>query len=560
MDRKSYQTIKPLSRQDRRKLDELVGSCNNCTWIDQIAGLDNDLLFGSVQHLLTAEFDHFPESALRAPENAKINESKKKIRVIDVLSSTDSKIIFRFAPSPSGYLHIGHIVPILLNIFFHIIAKKFNKQSNIVLRIDDTNPEEDDFSDQINRTLKNLLGGDMFDSLIKTRSSDMCGHVVDLIDKDFMERRNNFYVDLSDQDTIQKERSERTENKYRMMTADEQIDMWKMMKTYQIKDAVVRAKIDMRSNNGNLRDPVMIRYVAKNGKILMMPTYDLVCPVLDSYDAKDSQNILIALRDANYYDRKEQYYWIQNALMLKPTAMLTFSRVNFADVLLSKRKIKKLITDGEIACWDDPRLMTIDGMFNRGICISGLLNFYWLSGRLSVGNRSTSQDIATLFDHNNKSLSHQKTFIIERMPVDFKPNDPIDPNIWMRIVINHFVTTSDLPYPQIVHKNDIWCKRKRIISHNLKYINDLITGGSTECMLDLGNRLIGDQLAGNWLIGGLDGKSNMYKLCENVMTGDIIKINNFKNNPSDVVFGGYYKVASKEYCSGVLQLTINHIN
>lgn len=578
MSDKKYQKIRPMTKQDKQQIiknldrslnhdsDEFSGPG---TWIDDLKQIDQASFARSLAQILNGTFDSLPQDIIDAsPDLQKISKSTP-ITIMHVLSCTDT--LFRFAPSPSGHLHIGHFVPVLLNILLRNFARISGKSSDIVLRIDDTNPDEDDFSSDITATLKRLMGQG-YDDLIMTRSSKLASRVVDMIDQSIMRGGDKFYVDLTDQTIMQKERTDRTENLYRHMDQNTQQVLWRDMKQGKHPDAVVRAKIDMKSDNGNLRDPVMLRFVtnldAKQSTdtktpLVLMPTYDLICPVLDSLDASTNNRTLIALRDCNYYDRLDQYNWIQSALMLKPTAVVTFSRVNFENILLSKRKIKKLILSGKISSWDDPRLMTINGIFNRGMTMMGLLNFYWLSGHMSLGNRATSQHVDTLFSANDKILSQRSNFIIDRMPVSFDVGSLPDAekDLFMIISIkacvpriqngekgdilfsdsqntnnSRYEDSLDNMVPDLVSVRDVFCKMGRLVSCNLKYINDLSASKEVKLDLDDGATIIADNNLGK----------DKFKLISDVKIGDTIKINNFKDQDLDPDFGGYYYVVSKD--------------
>jgi hypothetical protein len=239
---------------------------------------------------------------------------------------------------------------------------------------------------------------------------------------------------------------------------------------------------------------------------------------------------------------------------------------------------------GAINSWDDPRIMTIDGIFNRGMTLQGLLNFYWLSGHISVGNRSTSQDIVNLFDINDKVLSQRSNFIMEREKVSFKPINKLDTymiisiNVYIlksntihshpsqnrikgKFIVNSFedditdneqendiieneqenedITENDLiQLPNIVHVKDVFCKKNKLITCNLRHIINL--------QLSLEKKLNDDDLDhGFELISKYSLPSNKFKLCSDVTTEDIIKINNYKNDLAEPIFGGYYYVTKK---------------
>lgn len=562
---KKYQKIRPMTKQDKQYITKVLDrSLNSNTdnysdthhWIDDLKTIDVEVFSRSLAQILNGPFDSLPQQIIdQNPLLIQLSKNvKTPITIMHVLSLTDT--LFRFAPSPSGYLHIGHFVPILLNILLRTYSRLSGRNSDIVLRIDDTNPEEEDFSENICKTLRQLMGPG-YDELIVTRSSVFRDKVVDLIAQSIMRGDDKFYVDLTDQETMKKQRADRTENQYRKMNINDQQALWDEMKQGKHPDAVIRAKIDMKQDNGNLRDPVMLRFVRNtdgSDTPILMPTYDLVCPVLDSFDASINNKNLIALRDCNYYDRLDQYVWIQLALGLKQTAVVTFSRVNFENILLSKRKIKKLIVTGKIDSWEDPRLMTIDGIFNRGMTLMGLLNFYWLSSSISVGNRSTSQHVDTLFSANDKVLSQRSNFIIDRMPIGFDIDtlSDADKDAYLIISIMTCVSKSSCRYlkldskhdeqdpelckvPDLVKVQDLYSKLERLVSCNLKHINDLITSqGSID--LDKGADLIKD----------LNLSSDKFKIIKDVKVGDTVKINNFKNLDTEPIFGGYYYVMSKD--------------
>lgn len=605
------QKIKPMTKQDKQHickiLDTALTLCSenynpNISWVSLLQTIDENSLYRSLAHILNAEFDRLPQKLIDS--NKKLSEIQltgRPITIFDVLSNSNT--VFRFAPSPSGYLHIGHFVPLILNILLNSVTLHKGYKSDFIFRIDDTNPNEDDYSQAIKDTMARIMGN-AIDDVIETRSSSMASKVIELINDNMNSDNPHFYVDLSTQPKIKAERKLKIESVYRNMSIDGKRELWQNLMSGKIKNGVVRAKINMLADIGNLRDPVMIRYVINsNGEYVLMPTYDLVCPVLDSLDSMihssntnntnnidDINTILIALRDSNYYDRLDQYYWIQNALNLQPTAVLTFSRVNFKNTLLSKRKIKKLVTNGVVNSWSDPRLMTIDGVMNRGVTLLGLLHFYWLSSHLSVGNRPTSQHIDNLFAINDKVLSQRQNFIVDRMPENFMNlmienfmnlvpenfNKNLDANLDFNVdeymiisvyalVIKQIddvetnntnananetdnadedsddkdiketkITDKDLAkIPDIVHVKDVYCRKDRLIVCNLRHIRDLSSVKNLTSD-DLNNGLA--------LKTTYELPSDKFKCCFEIKVGDIVKINNFKNDQQEHVFHGFYHI------------------
>jgi glutamyl/glutaminyl-tRNA synthetase len=548
---KFNQKIQQMTKTDKKSINDIIINTDfTNSWVKNLETVDREPLIRSLSHILNATFDHIPSEVINSNKFLKdLKDRGITITIFDVLTNADT--LFRFAPSPSGYLHIGHFVPIILNILLREISRKYGNKSDLVIRIDDTNPEDDDFSVDIMNTLNNVLGNDYKD-FITTRSSDKISDIIRMIDTSIKNNDGKFYVDLTDQEILRVERANRIENSFRNMDNVMQLSLWDKMKSLEIKHAVIRAKINMKSDNGNLRDPIMIRIVKNEFKQdVLMPTYDLVCPVLDSIDSNDNEKICIGLRDANYYDRLEQYYWVQNALKLKPTIIVTFSRVNFAGALLSKRKIKKLISSGKVKEWSDPRLMTIDGIFNKGMTLGGILNFYWICGHISVGNRDTLQAINTLFDANDKILSQKSNFIVDRMPVKFIPID-INDNVYIKIrIIQNILSphisnisdsnvsancesdTDNEQFLDYVHLNDVYCKKDKLIACNVKHINELV--GLKDLTID-------DLEHGTELFIKYNLDKTKFKICSDINIGETIKINNFKDIPDDPNFGGYYKV------------------
>ncbi|PPJ57316.1 hypothetical protein CBER1_07931 [Cercospora berteroae] len=285
------------------------------------------------------------------------------------LPDTENGVVTRFPPEPSGYLHIGHAKAALLNDYF--AHKKY--KGKLILRFDDTNPskEKEEYQDSILKDCE-LLGikpdvvsytSDYFQNLY-----ERCVQAI----KDGLA-----YTDNTPQEQMQKERMERIESAHRNDSVEENLKHFEEMKagTDEGVKWSVRAKIDMSSNNGAMRDPVIYRcnpeaHHRTGNTWKIYPTYDFACPIVDS-----DEGITHALRTTEYNDRDAQYQWFIKALKLRSVHNWNFSRMNFIKTFLSKRKLTKVVDEGKVWGWDDPRMPTVRGIRRRGMTIPALQEF-----------------------------------------------------------------------------------------------------------------------------------------------------------------------------------------
>ena len=283
-----------------------------------------------------------------------------------LLKEENRKIVTRFPPEPSGYLHIGHVKAIFIN---YVIAKKY--EGDMILRFDNTNPvtESEEFENIIRDDItkldvvpdKTTYSSDYFETLIKLAE--------DLI------LRHKAYVDTSPRDVVKKERWASIESHNRDNTVEKNTNLWKNMKDGVLQNATLRIKIDMKHPNANCRDPTIFRFIDKphhrtGNKFKVYPTYDFTCPILDSLEG-----VTHAFRSVEYSDREEQYNFILDVLNLRKPKVLCYGKVKIENIVLSKRKIKALIEKGEISSWEDPRLYTLRGLLNAGFHLSALKQF-----------------------------------------------------------------------------------------------------------------------------------------------------------------------------------------
>ncbi|KAI1749107.1 tRNA synthetases class I, catalytic domain-containing protein [Xylaria castorea] len=291
------------------------------------------------------------------------------------LQETDKGVVTRFLPEPSGYLHIGHAKAALLSDYFAHQAY----DGKLRLRLDDTNPskEKEEFQDAIIEDLA-LMG---VKPDVVTYTSDYFDHLYETCLT--LIKAGHAYADDTDVETMRDERGRGVESKRRNRTVEENLDIFEQMKnsTEEGLTNCIRAKISVDNPNKAMRDPVIYRCNPRDPhhrtgtKWKMYPTYDLACPVVDSLEG-----VTHALRSTEYTDRNPQFQWFQDTLKLRQVYMWDFSRMNFIRTFLSKRKLAKLVDNGKVWGWDDPRMPTIRGVRRRGMTIPALRDFILKQG------------------------------------------------------------------------------------------------------------------------------------------------------------------------------------
>lgn len=292
---------------------------------------------------------------------------------IDLPNAEYGKVVTRFPPEPSGYLHIGHAKAVLLNDYF---ARQYG--GKLIVRFDDTNPSKEncEYEQCILEDLE-LLGvkGDMM-----TRTSDhfdTCEEFARM-----MIREGTAYCDDTPQEKMRQERFDGISSACRDNSVEENMRRFEEMKVGSeegLKNCL-RAKLDMQNLNKALRDPVLYRcnltpHHNAGDKYKIYPTYDFACPIVDSVEG-----VTHALRTSEYNDRNAQYYWILEALRLRKPHIWDYSRLNFVYTLLSKRKLNWFVTQGKVTGWDDPRFPTVRGILRRGLTLNALREYILMQG------------------------------------------------------------------------------------------------------------------------------------------------------------------------------------
>lgn len=301
-------------------------------------------------------------------------------------------VMTRFPPEPNGYLHIGHAKAILLN---YGVAQKYHGKFN--LRFDDTNPvkEKQEFVESIKEDVQ-WLGADFEDHLYFASDyfEQMYEAAVTLIKKG-----KAFVCDLSASE-IREYRGTLTEpgreSPYRNRSMEENLDLFERMKNGEFADGekVLRAKIDMASGNMNMRDPVIYRVAHLHhhntgDKWCIYPMYDFAHPIEDAIEG-----VTHSLCTLEFEDHRPLYDWVVREVgFAQPPRQIEFAKMYLTNVITGKRYIKKLVEDGTVDGWDDPRLVSIAALRRRGFTPESIRTFVELSG---ISKAQSSADYAML--------------------------------------------------------------------------------------------------------------------------------------------------------------------
>ncbi|MBQ4474518.1 MAG: glutamine--tRNA ligase/YqeY domain fusion protein [Lachnospiraceae bacterium] len=310
----------------------------------------------------------------------------------DLAEGKVKKVVTRFPPEPNGYLHIGHAKSILLN---YGMAQKYGGTFN--LRFDDTNPtkEKTEFVESIKEDV-DWVGG---------KFEDRCYFASDYFDAMYegavklIKKGKAFVCDLT-AEQIREYRGTLTEpgkeSPYRNRSIEENLDLFERMKNGEFPDGskVLRAKIDMASPNINMRDPVIYRIARMThhntgDKWCIYPMYDFAHPIEDAVEG-----VTHSLCTLEFEDHRPLYNWVVQELEYEnPPQQIEFAKMYLTNVITGKRYIKRLVDNGTVDGWDDPRLVTIAALRRRGFTPESLKLFMELTG---ISKANSSVDYAML--------------------------------------------------------------------------------------------------------------------------------------------------------------------
>ena len=310
----------------------------------------------------------------------------------DLAEGKYETICTRFPPEPNGYLHIGHAKSILLN---YGLSQEYNGKFN--LRFDDTNPtkEKIEFVESIKADVK-WLGADWEDRLFFASNyfDQMYEAAIKLIKKG-----KAFVCDLT-AEQIREYRGTLTEpgknSPYRDRSVEENLDLFERMKNGEFEDGtkVLRAKIDMASPNINMRDPVIYRVAHMThhntgDKWCIYPMYDFAHPIEDAIEG-----VTHSICTLEFEDHRPLYDWVVRELEYPyPPKQIEFAKLYLTNVVTGKRYIKRLVEEGIVDGWDDPRLVSIAALRRRGFTPESIKMFVELCG---VSKANSSVDYAML--------------------------------------------------------------------------------------------------------------------------------------------------------------------
>lgn len=321
------------------------------------------------------------------------------------LEATGGRVITRFPPEPSGHLHIGHALMINMNF-------RYASENNgyCILRYDDTNPETatQGYCDSILNDIE-WLG---FRPYRISRTSDyfdvLYDYALTLID------RGLAYVCHQNNEDMKTYRLERRDSPYRLRSIEENRSEFSRMVNgeYDEGKAILRLKIDMKSDNAIMRDPVAYRvrkvnHYATGDRWKIYPSYDFSHCIVDSLE-----NVTNSICSSEFEVRKEVYNWILDNLRIYRPRQLEFKRLKIINGVTSKRMIRSMIDENRANGWDDPRLLTIKGLRNRGFTSTALNRFCMSMGLSKNCAAEIEFEILENFQREEFELSAERIFAV----------------------------------------------------------------------------------------------------------------------------------------------------
>ena len=384
----------------------------------------------------------------------------------------------RFPPEPNGYLHIGHAKSILLN---YGLAQKYNGKFN--MRFDDTNPtkEKIEFVESIKKDIE-WLGADWEDRLFF--ASDYFGEMYEGAVK--LIKKGKAYVSDLTAEQIREYRGTLTEpgkeDPGSLRSIEENLQLFEDMKNDKFKDGekVLRARIDMASPNMNMRDPVIYRVAHiphhnTGDQWVIYPMYDFAHPIEDAIEG-----ITHSICTLEFEDHRPLYDWVVRELEYpRPPKQIEFAKMYLTNVVTGKRYIKKLVEEGIVDGWDDPRLVSIAALRRRGFTPESIKLFVDLCG-VSKANSSVEYSMLEYCIREDLKLKKSRVMAVLdpiKLVIDNYPEGQTE----MLDAPNN-LENEELGSRQVPFGRELWINRDDFMEEPVKKYNRLYPGNEVRLM------------------------------------------------------------------------------
>ena len=396
----------------------------------------------------------------------------------DLAEGVYDHVCTRFPPEPNGYLHIGHAKSILLN---YGLSQEYNGEFH--MRFDDTNPtkEKTEFVDSIKADIQ-WLGADWKDHLYY--ASDYFPQMYEAAVK-LIKKGKAFVCDLSAEE-IREYRGTLTEpgkeSPYRNRSVEENLDLFERMKNGEFEDGskVLRAKIDMASPNINMRDPVIYRVAHmhhhRTGDTwCIYPMYDFAHPIEDAIEG-----ITHSICTLEFEDHRPLYDWVVRELEYPmPPRQIEFAKLYLTNVITGKRYIKKLVEDGIVDGWDDPRLVSIAALRRRGYTPEAIRKFVDLVG-VSKANSSVDYAMLEYCIREDLKLKKARTMAVlnpVKLVIDNYPEDQIE-----MLEVQNNLENPELGSRQVPFGRELYIEREDFMEEPVRKYFRMFPGNEVRLM------------------------------------------------------------------------------
>ena len=396
----------------------------------------------------------------------------------DLAEGVYDHVCTRFPPEPNGYLHIGHAKSILLN---YGLSQEYNGEFH--MRFDDTNPtkEKTEFVDSIKADIQ-WLGADWKDHLYY--ASDYFPQMYEAAVK-LIKKGKAFVCDLSAEE-IREYRGTLTEpgkeSPYRNRSVEENLDLFERMKNGEFEDGskVLRAKIDMASPNINMRDPVIYRVAHmhhhRTGDTwCIYPMYDFAHPIEDAIEG-----ITHSICTLEFEDHRPLYDWVVRELEYPmPPRQIEFAKLYLTNVVTGKRYIKKLVEDGVVDGWDDPRLVSIAALRRRGFTPESIKKFVDLCG-VSKANSSVDYAMLEYCIREDLKLKKARTMAVlnpVKIVIDNYPEDQIE-----MLEVQNNLENPELGSRQVPFGRELYIEREDFMEEPVRKYFRMFPGNEVRLM------------------------------------------------------------------------------